>query len=125
MSNVLPLYTIYTTLDPNFNPNTTKNNLFVGEWELLPENEYLINAGKNIKGNNTIGSNSVTLTANNLPPHGHPYKYDMAGASGTAQPIGKSAGGSTSTAVGDNTTTNTPIDNRPKSRPAYRWVRIS
>jgi microcystin-dependent protein len=52
MSTALPLGTIYNNGDPNFNPNTTSNNLFVGVW--VKHNEMWIRTDNKISVLNTV-----------------------------------------------------------------------
>lgn len=70
-NNALPPRTVYHTDDKDFDPNYTRNNLFVGQWVLLEEKTYLVSAGDTLAGKSKTGSNTHTLTANETPTHNH------------------------------------------------------
>lgn len=82
MSDALPIGTVHITRDKDFNPNTTKNNLFVGKWEKINSSGLYpvatTNGSPSIKltGNNDVtGSNTHTLTNNQMPKHRHAIAF--------------------------------------------------
>lgn len=68
-----------------------------GSWERI-QDAFLLGAGTH-PVNETGGAETVTLTLNQLPKHGHPQNYSGGGDGDTNRAITRSSGGSTS---GDN-----------------------
>lgn len=154
-NNALPLRTVYHTDDKNFNPNYTKNNLFVGKWILLEEKTYLVSAGTNLVGKSYTGSNTHTLTGSEMPSHRHQsYLFDdQPNQTGTASGshhrlfyngfIASSVGGTPNqrfkgawvnggesnlgTIVGETNLVGSgqAHNNMPRSYAVYIWIRVS
>ena len=62
-----PVGDLYSTLNANFNPNTA----WGGTWELIEEGQVLLSAGNNYTAGNSYGSNTHTITTNEMPSHSH------------------------------------------------------
>ena len=91
-----PVGSIYQTSNANFDPNIT----FGGTWELIT-NKFLIGAGDEYENGEEGGSATHTLTAQEMPKHGHDvhiwngntssytaYNYNANGDSATAATAG-------------------------------------
>lgn len=65
-----PVGTYYETSDPNFNPNI----IWGGTWVEDTQGETLISRDTTYNEiSKSVGSNSVSLTSDNLPSHSHTY----------------------------------------------------
>ncbi len=149
----LPLGTVYTTRDKYFDPNTTKNDLFVGVWERI--DEYDIYPVATSEGSSHIEMNEADIIGSNnesvnidwqhthsIPAsgnHSHNLKHDprFATGSGTA-PFTGGTGSSSSYFTGTDgahshnpsnsgtqTSSTKTINNRPRSFKTTMWIRIS
>jgi hypothetical protein len=62
-----PVGELYPTLNANFNPNTA----WGGTWELIEEGQVLLSAGSNYTAGSNYGSNTHTITIDEMPKHNH------------------------------------------------------
>ena len=150
-SSALPIGTVHITKDKHFDPNTTKNNLFVGVWEKI--DEYDIYPVATSEGSShismseadIIGSNNQSISTdwkhNHLEnPHSHENYNRTSNFSGTGSQYGGRMGtagdnSGTITATAPTTATNQNagsqdsatkiINNRPGSFKTTMWIRIS
>ena len=56
----------------SFSPSSTVG----GTWSQIPAGTFVCSAGSDYPANSTGGSNSVTLTIDEIPNHSHDYMYD-------------------------------------------------
>lgn len=59
--------TVYSTTDANFDPNVE----WGGTWVKLDEGQVLLSAGENYEAGQQHGSNTHTLTVDEMPSHTH------------------------------------------------------
>lgn len=98
---VYPVGCYYETSDTNFNPN----NSFVGTWVLEEDGTALVSSSStsgsifNDTVGTTVGEEKHTLTANEMPSHGHSltpnnniYAYNYGGTAETAVPTASDVG---------------------------------
>lgn len=78
-----PVGTYYETSDANFNPNTS----WGGEWVEDTKGRVLVSRSDNGQFktvNQVMGSETNTLTVDNLPSHYHTYRKSSTSTNGTA-----------------------------------------
>lgn len=108
------------------------NTYFMGTWEKIEEEVFFMTASSSYPVGQISGSNTHTLTIDEMPAHTHPVKdrvYNVEfgrndGGNGSRNPIGgtgMSHGVVEASSVGGNQ----PFDVRPKRYTVNAWVRIS
>lgn len=92
-NDIYPVGSIYLSLSETFDPNVAFNQSFVSQksvWKRL-ENKFLLGASAQHPFNESKGSETASLTVENLPPHNHSGTAQSAGShthSGTARSSG-------------------------------------
>lgn len=132
LDNRYPVGSIYISVSEE-NPS---NLLGGGVWEEFAAGRLLIGVDitqqQYSTSEKTYGSSTVTLTANHLPAHTHPYSDRFANQEGDKVnvPSGEYYGVFYKTSphsyeTGENETTNTPINIIPPVISVYMWKRVS
>lgn len=111
------------TLDPN--------TYFMGTWQKIEEEVFFMTASNNFPVGQVSGSNTHTLTVEELPVHSHTFKFGYGyqqGGSGGNYAFGASDKQAGFSGVGDpisNTGGGQSFDVRPRRYTINAWVRIS
>lgn len=109
-----------------FDPNT----YFMGTWEKIEEEVFFMTSSSKFPVGQVSGSNTHTLTIDEMPSHTHEIWYGYGTGSETtysASVTNKSISGSGSTYKTDNQKTGggQAFDVRPRRYAVNAWVRVS
>ena len=111
---------------------TDPGTLFGGTWQRI-QDRFLLCAGTSYASGSTGGEASVTLAANNVPSHTHPFftgsgsdygdqtDYPYIGAIRGSRYVGETY----TKAVGNSTGGNQPHNNMPPYLAVYAWKRTA
>lgn len=104
LNDMYPVGAMYLTIDKDFDPATT----FGGTWEKVEDGRYLMCANDKYEPGTTGGSNTHTLTIDEMPAHNHTIaisevknaSLSTSSWSGTSGPVTSTSRNLTTTSVG-------------------------
>lgn len=100
------------------------NTYFIGTWEKTEEEIFFMTASSNYPAGQVSGSNTHTLTVDEIPPHTHPMKFSSnAGTDSTINRV--SSLGVWQSDKSGSTGGGQPFDVRPRRYAVNAWVRVS
>lgn len=92
LNDIYPVGAMYLTIDKDFDPNVT----FGGTWEAVEDGKYLMCANSKYEPGSTGGSNTHSMTIEEMPTHTHSITVTGVTTQGLSSSLFGSSGPSTS-----------------------------